>query len=513
MSTTTELLKGAAELFPGRGRHAGARTPPGPAVRRGPLRAHHAGQRLRPHQADHLRPAVAGEPERRDRPGREGGRRRRDRRRRHHRQAVHLRGRRRPQGRRAAQGARGRARHRQGRPRRLQAPVRRSRSRPSRTTTARRWAAASRSVCTARTAPSPRRCPAFSLPEVFLGLVPGWGGCALLPNLIGADRAVSVIIENSLNQNRQLKGKQVFELGHRRRALRGRGLPGAVADLDRVRAQGRRSRSSAPRSTAARPGTRPSPAAGPSPTPRCTAPPRPRTARWTSSPRPRTATCRRGFDAEDAALADLIMGGELRSGIYAFNLVQKRAKRPAGAPDKSLARPVTKVGVVGAGLMASQLALLFLRRLEVPVVLTDIDQERVDKGVGYVHAEIEKLLGKGRINQDKANRLKALVSGVAGQGRGLLRRRLHHRGRLRGDRRQAAGVRGGGGGRPGARDPRHQHLLAVGHRDGRRSCSTPSGSSASTSSTRSRSCRCWRSSAASRPTTPRWPRPSVSPRS
>ena len=39
---------------------------------------------------------------------------------------------------------------------------------------------------------------------------------------------------------------------------------------------------------------------------------------------------------------------------------------PAGAPDKSLARPVTKVGIVGAGLMASQLALLFAQRLEVP---------------------------------------------------------------------------------------------------------------------------------------------------
>lgn len=107
------------------------------------------------------------------------------------------------------------------------------------------------------------------------------------------------------------------------------------------------------------------------------------------------------------------------AGIYAFNLVQKRGKRPAGAPDKSLARPVTKVGVVGAGLMASQLALLFLRRLEVPVVLTDIDQERVDKGVGYVHAEIEKLLGKGRINQDKANRLKALVTGVLDKAEGF----------------------------------------------------------------------------------------------
>ncbi|HET6636082.1 MAG TPA: 3-hydroxyacyl-CoA dehydrogenase family protein, partial [Streptomyces sp.] len=125
----------------------------------------------------------------------------------------------------------------------------------------------------------------------------------------------------------------------------------------------------------------------------------------------RNGDLRQGFDAEDQALADLIMGGELRSGIYAFNLVQKRAKRPAGAPDKSLARPVTKVGVVGAGLMASQLALLFVRRLEVPVVLTDIDQERVDKGVGYVHEEIDKLLLKGRVNQDKANRLKGLVSG------------------------------------------------------------------------------------------------------
>jgi 3-hydroxyacyl-CoA dehydrogenase len=99
------------------------------------------------------------------------------------------------------------------------------------------------------------------------------------------------------------------------------------------------------------------------------------------------------------------------SGIYSFDLVQRRAKRPVGVPDKSLARPVTKVGVVGAGLMASQLALLFVQRLEVPVVLTDLDQARVDKGVGYVHDEIDKLHAKKRLSNDKANRLKALVTG------------------------------------------------------------------------------------------------------
>ncbi|WP_234831392.1 3-hydroxyacyl-CoA dehydrogenase family protein, partial [Xanthomonas perforans] len=56
-------------------------------------------------------------------------------------------------------------------------------------------------------------------------------------------------------------------------------------------------------------------------------------------------------------------------------------------------------------------ALLFVRQLKVPVILTDIDQERIDKGVGYVHTEIEKLQGKGRLSPDAANRLKALVSG------------------------------------------------------------------------------------------------------
>ncbi|RDG33245.1 3-hydroxyacyl-CoA dehydrogenase NAD-binding domain-containing protein [Streptomyces corynorhini] len=260
--------------------------------------------------------------------------------------------------------------------------------------------------------------PAFSLPEVFLGLVPGWGGCALLPNLIGADRAVTVIIENSLNQNKQLKGGQVYDLGIADALFEGADfleqslawtasvLKGEVAvarpEIDRGEAWDQavaRGRSVADSKVHG------------------AAPAAYRALEIIEAAK--DGDLQAGFDAEDRALADLVMGGELRSGIYAFNLVQKRAKRPAGAPDKSLARPVTKVGVVGAGLMASQLALLFLRRLEVPVVLTDIDQDRIDKGVGYVHGEIDKLLLKSRINQDKANRLKALVSGVLDKAEGF----------------------------------------------------------------------------------------------
>ena len=62
--------------------------------------------------------------------------------------------------------------------------------------------------------------------------------------------------------------------------------------------------------------------------------------------------------------------------------------------------------------MASQFALLFVRRLKVPVVITDLDQTRVDKGLSYITEEIDKLAAKGRISADETNRLKALISGT-----------------------------------------------------------------------------------------------------
>ncbi|MGH8827218.1 MAG: enoyl-CoA hydratase/isomerase family protein, partial [Jiangellaceae bacterium] len=65
--------------------------------------------------------------------------------------------------------------------------------------------------CTYRTVS--KAASAIALPEVFLGLVPGWGGAWLLPNLVGADAAIKIVVENSLNQNRMLKGAEVAELG------------------------------------------------------------------------------------------------------------------------------------------------------------------------------------------------------------------------------------------------------------------------------------------------------------
>ena len=46
--------------------------------------------------------------------------------------------------------------------------------------------------------------------------------------------------------------------------------------------------------------------------------------------------------------------------------------------------------MIGAGLMAGQLALLFARSLHIPVLLTDVDQARLDAGVAAVHATIRR---------------------------------------------------------------------------------------------------------------------------
>jgi len=249
--------------------------------------------------------------------------------------------------------------------------------------------------------------PAVALPECLLGLVPGWGGTYLLPNLIGPEKALRLIVDNPLANNKTINGRQAFELGiadalfepadflEESLSWAARVIKGEVQvqrpEIDRGRAW----EEAVERARAALAGK---PQAAPH-----------RALELVAAAR--TASRDEGFAAEDEALADLIMSDELRAGLYAFELTQKRAKRPAGAPDKSLARPVTKVGVVGAGLMAGQLALLFARRLQVPVVMTDLDQERLDKGVAYAHGEIDKLLAKGRISADEASRFKGLITG------------------------------------------------------------------------------------------------------
>ena len=255
-----------------------------------------------------------------------------------------------------------------------------------------------------------------ALPECFLGIVPGWGGATLLPKLIGPERAVQVIIGNALNNNTMMKAKEALELGvvdavfepadflERSCALAAGILSGSKKieriDYTKDEASWEKAQSMGRAIVAKKYGGAD------------IEPPR-RALELIAAARTNNAD--QGFDAEDEVLANLVMGNPLRASLYAFNLIQKKRKKVEGAPKPALARKVSKVGVVGAGLMASQLALLIVRNLKVPVVMTDLDQGRVDKGVAWVHGEIAKLVEKKRLNPESAQRLNGLVSGSVDQ--------------------------------------------------------------------------------------------------
>ncbi|MCH6470555.1 3-hydroxyacyl-CoA dehydrogenase NAD-binding domain-containing protein [Sinomonas terrae] len=271
-------------------------------------------------------------------------------------------------------------------------------------------------ACTYRTVSSAAN--GIGLPEAFIGLVPGWGGVYRLPRLIGPEGALKIMIENPLSNNRTIGGREAFELGiadaifepadFLERSLE---WAGAILSGEQTAARPRAVDPSADADAAQR-----WDAAAKAARTFVSA----RTGDAAPAPSKvldvfeagKLASQKEAAELEVEALTELTQTPQFRDTVYAFlDLVQRRGKRPAGAPDAKLARPIQKVGVVGAGLMASQLALLFARQLKVPVVMTDIDQSRVDKGVAYVRGEVDKLLAKGRISTDAANRTKALVTG------------------------------------------------------------------------------------------------------
>ncbi|MFB9712743.1 3-hydroxyacyl-CoA dehydrogenase NAD-binding domain-containing protein [Arthrobacter methylotrophus] len=259
----------------------------------------------------------------------------------------------------------------------------------------------------------------IALPEAYLGLVPGWGGVYRLPRLIGPRNAVKVMIENALSSNKALGGRAAHDLGiadtiydpadflvqslawagsiiaNDRRVLQAlaarRTEKAQVADVDWDAAL----RAGHAFLTARNATSTPAPSRVLELLERC-----------------RTLSQAEAAELEIQALTELILTPEFKASVYALlDLLQRRSKNPSGAPDPDLARPVRKVGVVGAGLMAGQLALLFARQLQIPVIMSDIDQGRVDKGVGYVHAEVNKLLSRKQISAEDATRVKALVTG------------------------------------------------------------------------------------------------------
>ena len=260
--------------------------------------------------------------------------------------------------------------------------------------------------CDARTISSGVRH--FACPEVFLGIFPAWGGTQIIPRLVGPETAVKFIVANPLRQNRMLDARKAHELGFadalfepvefldesiafaRELAERG-GIERPEPDFSELETILRRARSDVDDSVH-----------GAAPGPYRALDLIEGAATW---------SLEEGYRAEEDAIAELLPSRQAQASIYAFDLVERRIKRGVGVPDAK-PRRIERVGIVGAGLMATQLATLFLRRLEVPIVLRDLEQATVDRAVESIRDELALQVSKGRYDEGKARFLGSLVSGA-----------------------------------------------------------------------------------------------------
>jgi 3-hydroxyacyl-CoA dehydrogenase/enoyl-CoA hydratase/carnithine racemase len=257
----------------------------------------------------------------------------------------------------------------------------------------------------------------FACPECFLGIVPGWGGTQLVPRLVAAATAVEFVVESPLRQNRMLTGRRAYELGFADRLLEPAEFVDEslafAAELARNSAETATSRDAvdSPQDETVADTLRKARA-------------RVDDAVHSAAPAPYLAleliegalsgwSLEEGYRAEEDAIAELLPSRQAQASLYAFDLVERRAKRQPPPPPK--ARPLGKVGIVGAGLMATQLANLFLRRLELPLVIADVDEQALERAAAAIEADLSGLVAKGRYDEGKARFLASLVSTTTGR--------------------------------------------------------------------------------------------------
>jgi 3-hydroxyacyl-CoA dehydrogenase/enoyl-CoA hydratase/carnithine racemase len=243
---------------------------------------------------------------------------------------------------------------------------------------------------------------ALGLPEIGLGLVPGWGGATLLPQLIGFESALRVMVDNAI-AGKTLMPHDALKLGIVD-SVAHNALDGALALVDSQLTLDRKNQTiTSPYASERIDATID------------------RYVGRTSNPIDALAHLRRvlhhslvstqneSFEAEDAALADLMTSSEFRRRLYAFRVTGSAHKAPRGTPSVPT-REINTVGVVGAGLMASQIALAFAESRDGRVIITDVTHDKLDAAHDRISAWLNARVVKGALTSDTQSEILSRIT-------------------------------------------------------------------------------------------------------
>lgn len=248
-----------------------------------------------------------------------------------------------------------------------------------------------------------------ALPEVKLGLLPGAGGTQRLPRALGpisgVENALNMIVSGDPVNSEllaQAPGQQLFQ-----KIIEGDLLEGALAYAQSV--------------ADARPlplvrnlkATHPNPDAYfqfARNTVKAVARHFPAPARCVDCVEQavKAASLDEGLRFEREAFTGLMFTPESNALRHAF-FAERAASKIPDVPDDTPTRPIKQLAVIGAGTMGGGIAMNFLNA-GVPVVMLEMKQEALDKGVAIIKKNYEAQVKKGKLKEDKYAQRMALLS-------------------------------------------------------------------------------------------------------
>jgi len=242
----------------------------------------------------------------------------------------------------------------------------------------------------------------LGLPEVKIGLLPGAGGTQRLPRLIGLEAALNMIVSGNPQAAAKFAGSPLVD-----RIIEGDLVDGAVAfavdvlekklparrarDLKVKHEQGEAFLQFARNTVGAMAKNFPAPL-------RCLE----AVAASLSKP------FDEGLRLEREGFLALMATPESRALRHVFGAERAAAKIP-GLPQDTQARSINKVGVIGAGMMGGGITMNFLNA-GIPVVLLEMKQEALDKGLGIVRRNYENSMKKGKLKPEQLEQRLGLVT-------------------------------------------------------------------------------------------------------
>ncbi|MDP1989295.1 3-hydroxyacyl-CoA dehydrogenase NAD-binding domain-containing protein [Phenylobacterium sp.] len=116
-----------------------------------------------------------------------------------------------------------------------------------------------------------------------------------------------------------------------------------------------------------------------------------------------------GLATERKLFNELMSGSQSAAQRYAF-FAERQAQKIPDVADDTQVIPVNKVGIIGAGTMGGGIAMNFAN-VGIPVVLTEVKQEALDRGLATIRKNYERTASRGGITAEQVEERCALITG------------------------------------------------------------------------------------------------------